>query len=76
MARKALYLLLPALAAAVAASQWRDIARYLKIELMSYGGGHPQIVPAAGRHRYPKRPGGGVCDGTGDFDSPSRGGPG
>jgi hypothetical protein len=74
MTHKALRMLLPAAVAMLAASQWRDIVRYLKIEQMSLGGGHPQAVPAAGRHAYPKRPGGGVSDGTGDFDSGRRGG--
>jgi hypothetical protein len=74
MARKALWLL-PASLAAVVASQWRDIARYLKIERMSAGQGHPELVPAAGKHAYPRYPGTGVADGTGDFDSARRGGP-
>jgi hypothetical protein len=75
VARKTLRWLLPASVAAVVASQWRDIARFLKINQMSRGAGHPEIVPAAGKHRYPKRPGGGASDGAGDFDSASRGGP-
>jgi hypothetical protein len=75
MARKALRLLLPASIAVLAASQWREIARYLKISQMSRGGGHPQIVPVAGQHSYPNGPGNGDADGTGDFDSASRGGP-
>jgi hypothetical protein len=37
MTRKALWLL-PALVAAVVASQWRDIVRYVKIRQMSSGG--------------------------------------
>jgi hypothetical protein len=73
MARKALWLL-PASLAAIVASQWRDIARYLKIEQMSSGQGNPQQVPARGKHAYPKHPGGGAADGTGHFDSASRGG--
>jgi hypothetical protein len=36
MTRKALWLL-PASLAAVAASQWKDIARYVKIQQMSRG---------------------------------------
>ena len=87
MARKALRLLLPASIAVLAASQWREISRYIKISQMSRGDGHPRIVPATGQHAYPKRPGrgkgrrggkrpgGGPSDGTGDFDSASRGGP-
>ncbi|MGH3150381.1 MAG: hypothetical protein ACRDOB_06595 [Streptosporangiaceae bacterium] len=37
MSKKALWLL-PASVAAVVASQWRDIARYVKIRQMSSGG--------------------------------------
>jgi hypothetical protein len=74
MTRKALWLL-PASVAAVVASQWKDIARYLKIERMSAGRGHPELVPVAGKHAYPTYPGTGATDGTGDFDSARRGGP-
>ena len=42
---------------------------------MSRGSGNPQVVPAAGQHAYPNHPGDGALDGTGDFDSASRGGP-
>ena len=45
MARKALRVLLPASVAVLVASQWREIARYLKISQMSRGDGHPQAVP-------------------------------
>ena len=48
-----------------------EIARYLKISQMSRGDGHPQAVPAGGKHAYQ---GSGAADGTGDFDSDSRGG--
>jgi hypothetical protein len=74
MARKAL-LLLPVSIAVLVASQWREIARYVKISQMSRGDGHPQIVPATGHAAYPTRPGAGASDGTGEFDSASRGGP-
>lgn len=74
MVLKALRVLLPASIAVLAASQWREIARYLKISQMSQGDGHPQAVPAEGQHGYPNPPGG-VPDGTGDFDSAARGGP-
>ena len=73
MARKALRVLLPASVAVLVASQWREIARFLKISQMSRGDGHPQLVPAEGKHSYRKRSG--SADGTGDFDSASRGGP-
>ena len=72
MARKALRVLLPASVAVLVASQWREIGRYLKISNMSRGDGHPQAVPAGGKHAYPGRSG--ATDGTGDFDSESRGG--
>ena len=74
MARKTLRFLLPASVAVLAATQWREIVRYLKISQMSRGDGHPQLVPAAGQHSYPKHPGAGTPDGTGDFDSATRGG--
>ena len=73
MARKALSVLLASVAV-LAVSQWQEIVRYVKIKQMSEGDGHPQDVPAEGQHAYPK-PSGGVRDGTGDFDSASRGGP-
>ena len=38
MTRKALWLLRAASVAALVASQWRDIARYVKIRQMSQGG--------------------------------------
>ena len=73
MVRKALGLLVPAAAGALVASQWKEIARYLKLQQMSSGSGdgHPQDVPATGRHAYPGHP---EADGTGQFDSASRGG--
>ena len=72
MARKALLLLFPAVALAVA-SQWRELSRYIKLEQMS-SGGDPRTVPVEGVHAYPA-PGNGATDGTGEFDSGSRGGP-
>ena len=72
MARKTLRFLLPASVAVLAATQWREIARYLKISQMSRGDGHPQAVPVGGKHAYK---GSGATDGTGDFDSGNRGGP-
>jgi hypothetical protein len=74
MASKALLLLLPASVAVAVASQWREISRYVKMERMSSGGGHPENVPVEGVHAYPS-PGAGEPDGTGEFDSGSRGGP-
>jgi hypothetical protein len=74
MARKALSLLLPVSVAVLAASQWRELSRYVKLRQMSSGDGHPEHVPVEGHHSYPKGPGGGVPDVTGDLDSGSRGG--
>ncbi len=74
MARKTLVLLLPASVAVLAATQWRELSRYIKLKQMSSGDGHPENVPVEGHHSYPTRPGAGAPDGTGDFDSGSRGG--
>ncbi len=49
MARKALRVLLPASVAVLVASQWREIARSLKISNISRGDGHPQTGPARGK---------------------------
>lgn len=57
--RKALGLLVPAAVAALVASQWRDIMRYVKIKQLSMGGGHPENVPVRGRIAYPQHSGGG-----------------
>jgi len=76
MVRKFLRLVVPAGAAALlVASQWADIKRYVKIKQLSARQGHPENVPAAGRKAYPQSPASGTVDGTGDFDSASRGGP-
>ncbi len=72
MARKTLRVLLPVSVAVLVASQWREIARFLKISQMSRGNGHPEVVPASGQRVYAKRSG--AADGTGDFDSARRGG--
>lgn len=52
-----------------------DIVRYLKIKRISAGRGHPELVPVKGSPAYPRSPGRGAADGTGDFDSASWGGP-
>jgi hypothetical protein len=75
MARKILRVLVPAGVALLVASQWADIKRYFKIKQLSVQQGHPENVPAHGRTAYPQIPGSGSADGTGDFDSASRGGP-
>jgi hypothetical protein len=73
--RKGALWLAPVLAGALIASQWQDIIRYVKIKQMSLGQGHPQYVPAEGSTAYPMQPASGAPDGTGQFDSASRGGP-
>ena len=75
MVRKALRVLIPMGMTLLVASQWVDIKRYFKIKQLSARQSHPERVPARGRTMYPQTPGGGVADGTGDFDSASRGGP-
>jgi hypothetical protein len=72
--RRTLLFIIPLAGAWLVASQWQDIARYLKIKQISAGAGHPESVPAGGSHRY-DQPGAGEADGTGDFDSAMRGGP-
>ena len=74
MIRKVLPFALAAAVALLIAGQRQDIARYVKIKQMSTGEGHPENVPAGGSQAYPA-PGKAVPDGTGDFDSASRGGP-
>jgi hypothetical protein len=54
---------------------FNDIVRYIKIKRLSQGQGHPEFVPIRGSKAYPQRSGKGAADGTGDFDSASRGGP-
>jgi hypothetical protein len=73
--RKALLFLIPATLGLLIASQWPEISRYLKIRQLSQGEGRPQNVPIGGATAYPQDPGDGEQDGTGDFDSASRGGP-
>ena len=75
MLRRTVFLSGAAIAGALLATQWKDIARYARIERMSFGDGNPDGVPVTGRHRYPESSAGGAPDGTGDFDSASRGGP-
>jgi hypothetical protein len=74
MIRKALLLTIPLTVARLVAGQRQDIVRYVKIRQMSSGTGHPENVPTSGTVAYPQS-GHGVADGTGDFDSASRGGP-
>ena len=74
MIRKALLFVIALALGITIAGQWQDITRYLKIKQMSTGPGHPQNVPTAGSRAY-AQPSEGAADGTGDFDSASRGGP-
>jgi hypothetical protein len=73
--RKARLLLMPATLGLLITSQRPGIRRHRKIRQLSQGHGHPQNVPLRGTKGYPQRPGDGEQDGTGDFDSASRGGP-
>jgi hypothetical protein len=75
MIRKAMRVLVPGGMTLLIASMWTDIVRYWKIRQLSLRSGRPQNVPASGRKVYPQHPGRGDADGTGDFDSASRGGP-
>jgi len=63
-----------AIGAAIAAG-WSDIKRFVKIKQLSAEPAHPEMVPTPGRTVYPQRHDAGAPDGTGDFDSASRGGP-
>jgi hypothetical protein len=72
MPRKTLQLLIPAALGLVVATQWQDARRYLRIKQLSHGQGHPENVPVEGKRAY-AHPGDGALDGTGDFDSASRG---
>jgi hypothetical protein len=74
MAGKVLRLLLPVSIGALIAVQWHEIVRYIKIQMMNVGDGHPEVVPAEGERGY-HRPGDGISDRTGEFDPASRGGP-
>ena len=54
MIRKMMLFMIPiGLLGLLLASQWQDVIRYLKIKQMSMGGGHPENVPATGKHQYP-----------------------
>jgi hypothetical protein len=75
MIRKLLKVSIPAAVGVLAARQWPEIKRYAALKRMSRGQGHPENVPMRGTQAYPKHPGEATQDGTGDFDSASRGGP-
>jgi len=74
--KKALALAAGVATAVTIARQWTDITRYVKVRQMSSGTGHPENVPAPGRTSYPATAAAATPEGTGDFDSARRGGPG
>jgi hypothetical protein len=73
--RKFLWLSVPAVLAALAASSWQDAYRYIRMRQISIGQGHPEVVPVEGRTGYAQDLSHATPDGTGDFDSARRGGP-
>ncbi|MGH3155267.1 MAG: hypothetical protein ACRDNF_01625 [Streptosporangiaceae bacterium] len=75
MLRKGLMLTVIAGVLAALAGQRKDIARYVKIKRLSTGQGHPELVPVGGSAAYPQTAAAAEADGSGDFDSASRGGP-
>ena len=62
----------PAVIGALAALSFPDAKRYVAIRRISSG--HPEVVPAEGARAYAKDAAHAAPDGTGDFDSASRGG--
>ena len=75
MIRNVVRLVALAGAALALALGWPDIMRYVRIRRATVAGRHPERIPAAGRTVYPQTHAAGAPDGTGDFDSASRGGP-
>jgi hypothetical protein len=75
MIKKTLVLAALAAVGAAIALGWPDIQRFMKIKQISGHQSHPEMVPAEGRTTYPQHHAAGAPDGTGDFDSASRGGP-
>jgi hypothetical protein len=68
------FLVLTTLAVQVA-RQWPDVVRYLKIEQLSVGRGHPEDVPVRGRSSYPQHPGSGGQMAAAASTRPAGGGP-
>ena len=62
----------PAAIGVLAALQWQDAKRYVQIKMISSG--RPDAVPAEGAKSYARDAAHAAQDGTGDFDSPARGG--
>jgi hypothetical protein len=75
MIRKVFWLSGTALVGAIVAVSWQDIQRYARMKRISFGKGHPEVVPVEGRTSYPQDPSRGAPDGTGEFDAARRGGP-
>jgi hypothetical protein len=73
--RKMLWFSVPAVLGALVASNWQDALRYIRMKEISFGKGHPEVVPAEGRKGYPQDAAHATPDGTGEFDSARRGGP-
>ena len=71
MIGKMLKFVAPAILGGLAALSFPDAKRYVQIRLISSG--HPEAVPAEGAKSYSDAAHA-VPDGTGDFDSASRGG--
>jgi hypothetical protein len=71
MIGKLLKYVAPAALGVLAALSFPDAKRYVQIKLISSG--HPEAVPAEGAQSYSDAAHA-VPDGTGDFDSASRGG--
>jgi hypothetical protein len=71
MIGKVLKLAVPVVLGAAVALQWQDVRRYAQIKFISSG--HPEAVPAGGATSYSDAAHA-EADGTGDFDSASRGG--
>ena len=63
----------PAAIGVLAALSFPDAKRYVQIRIISSG--HPDAVPAEGAKSYARDAAHAAPDGTGDFDSASRGGP-
>ena len=62
----------PAVIGVLAALSFPDAKRYVAIRKISSG--HPEVVPAEGATAYVRDVAHSAPDGTGDFDSASRGG--
>ena len=71
MIGKLLKFVAPAALGALAAMGFTDVKRFVRIRFISSG--HPEAVPAEGAKSYSDAAHA-VPDGTGDFDSASRGG--